>query len=60
MLCYVRIEGVPVQGRYLAVHVSPWGMAAFSFDPAVEHIQVYLPKAPDWSTPADRVPSMGE
>lgn len=48
MICYVRIEGVPVQGRYLDIRVSPWGIAAFPFDPAVEHIQVFLLESPDW------------
>ena len=50
MICYVCIEGVPVQGRYVDVRISPWGIAAFPFDPAVEHIQVFLLESPDWES----------
>lgn len=50
MICYVRVENLPVQGRYLDVRISPWGIAAFPFDPALEHIQVYLLDSPDWES----------
>ena len=50
MVCFIRIEDIPVQGWYLDVRISPWGIAAFPFDPAVEHIQVFLLKSPDWES----------
>lgn len=50
MIRYVRVENLPVQGRYLDVRISPWGIAAFPFDPALEHIQVYLLDSPDWES----------
>lgn len=50
LVCFVRIEGIPVQGWYLDVRISPWGIAAFPYDPAVEHIQVYLLNSPEWES----------
>ena len=50
MVCFIRIEDIPVQGWYLDVRISPWGIAAFPFDPAVEHIQVFLLESPDWES----------
>jgi hypothetical protein len=58
LIGYVRIESIPVQGQYLHVHVSPWGIAAFPVDPAVEHIQIFLLERPDWNSPSTRVSPM--
>jgi hypothetical protein len=50
MVCFIRIEDIPVQGWYLDVRISPWGIAAFPCDPAVEHIQVFVLESPDWES----------
>lgn len=50
LITYVRIDGVPVNGRYLDIRISPWGMAGFTFDPSAELVQVLLYEVPEIST----------
>lgn len=47
LITYVRIDGVPVNGRYLDIRISPWGMAGFTFDPSAELVQVLLYEVPE-------------
>ena len=49
LITYVRIDGVPVSGRYLDIRISPWGMAGFNFDPSAELVQVFLYDFPEIS-----------
>jgi len=49
LIAYVRVDGVPVNGRYLDIRISPWGMAGFTFDPSAELVQVLLYEIPEIS-----------
>lgn len=47
LVCYVEFTDAPVGGQFLDIRISPWGIAVFPYDPAVEFIQVYLFEPPD-------------
>lgn len=47
LIAHVLIEGIPLNGRYLDIRISPWGMAGFTFDPSSELVQVLLYEVPE-------------